>query len=81
MITPMKIPITNPKLAARRRIISEARKEQRKHAMVVAIATAVTAEVAAAIARAAAEAVRLIGVPQSFKQYEKWTQNLAATKI
>ncbi|KAI8007874.1 Protein IQ-DOMAIN 14 [Camellia lanceoleosa] len=64
-----------PKLAAPRRIISEAREEQRKHAMAVAIATA------AAAARAAAEVVRLTGVPQSSQEYAKWTRNLAATKI
>ncbi|KAL7169127.1 hypothetical protein ACSBR2_034211 [Camellia fascicularis] len=70
-----------PKLAAPHRIISEAREEQRKHAMAVAIATAAAAEAAVAAARAAAEVVRLTGVPQSSQEYAKWTRNLAATKI
>ncbi|KAI7998747.1 Protein IQ-DOMAIN 31 [Camellia lanceoleosa] len=70
-----------PKLAAPSRMISEAREEQRKHAMAVAIATAAAAEAAVAAAHAAAEVVRLTGVPQSSQEYAKWTRNLAATKI
>ncbi|XAR68466.1 hypothetical protein NMG60_11003586 [Bertholletia excelsa] len=71
----------HPALIAPRRIITEAREEQRKQAMAVAIAMAAAAEAAIAAARAAAEVVQMTGVPQSYLEYEKRAQNLAATRI
>lgn len=62
--------------------LSEAREEQRKHALNVAKATAVAAEAAVAAAQAAAEVVRLTGVSRlSLRHHEREIQNLAAIKI
>lgn len=59
--------------------LSEAREEQRKHALTVAVATAAAAEAAVAAAQAAAEVVRLTTV--SRPPQERQVQNLAAIKI
>lgn len=62
--------------------LSEAREEQRKHALNVAKATAAAAEAAVAAAQAAAEVVRLTGVSRpSLRHQEREVQNLAAIKI
>ena len=61
--------------------LSEAREEQRKHALAVAFATAAAAEAAVAAAHAAAEVVRLTGFPQPCLEYERRIRNLAAIKI
>ena len=61
--------------------MTEARAEQRKHALTVALATAAAAEAAVAAAHAAAEVVRLTGTPQSYHTCDKGNQNLAAIKI
>lgn len=61
--------------------MTEARDEQKKHAMTVALATAAAAEAAVAAAHAAAEVVRLTGTPQSYHTCDKRNQNLAAIKI
>ncbi|CBI30059.3 hypothetical protein VitviT2T_012790 [Vitis vinifera] len=71
-----------PTLAAPRRTLTEARAEQRKHALTVALATAAAAEAAVAAARAAAEVVRLTCSPPSYYHTcDKRNQNLAAIKI
>lgn len=70
-----------PALAAPCRTLTEARDEQKKHAMTVALATAAAAEAAVAAAHAAAEVVRLTGTPQSYHTCDKGNQNLAAIKI
>ncbi|RVW92140.1 Protein IQ-domain 14 [Vitis vinifera] len=70
-----------PALAAPCRTLTEARDEQKKHAMTVALATAAAAEAAVAAAHAAAEVVRLTGTPQSYHTCDKRNQNLAAIKI
>ncbi|XP_057982695.1 protein IQ-DOMAIN 12 [Malania oleifera] len=70
-----------PALAAPERTLSEAREQQRKHALSVAIATATAAEAAVAAAHAAAEVVRLTDASQSHKKCLKETQNSAAIKI
>ncbi|KAH9618119.1 hypothetical protein KSS87_011173 [Heliosperma pusillum] len=60
--------------------LSEAKEEQRKHALNAAKATAAAAKAAVAAAHAAAEVVRLTGVSRSIRPGNKiW--NLAAMKI
>ncbi|KAK9290253.1 hypothetical protein L1049_008420 [Liquidambar formosana] len=70
-----------PALAAPQIRLSEAREEQRKHAVNVAIATAAAVEAAVAAAHAAAEVVRLTGASQPYNLCDKGNWNLAATKI
>ncbi|XP_054803150.1 protein IQ-DOMAIN 12-like [Prosopis cineraria] len=71
----------HPTLTGPNRTLSEAREEQRKHAMTVAVATAAAAEAAVAAAHAAAEVVRLTGASRSYSYLSKGNRNLAATKI
>lgn len=70
-----------PTLTESNRTLSEARAEQRKHALTVAIATAAAAEAAVAAAHAAAEVVRLTGASHTYSYLSRGDRNLAATRI
>ncbi|KAF7804053.1 protein IQ-DOMAIN 14 [Senna tora] len=70
-----------PTLEEPNRRLSEAREEQRKHALTVAIATAAAAEAAVAAAHAAAEVVRLTGASRSYSYLSRGDRNLAAIRI
>ncbi|KAI4300830.1 hypothetical protein L6164_034163 [Bauhinia variegata] len=70
-----------PALTAPNRTLTEAKAEQRKHALSVAIATAAAAEAAVAAAQAAAEVVKLTGASGSYNYPSNGDRNIAAIKI